>query len=164
MAKRNRSKAKQRRKRHLKKRINTTTKALSPVTKVKAAPSNVLYLGKYSDENTEYQQALDAIYEGKVKPIEAYLNPNATLIHYCSGCRKRFYGRPQWLLGVYPHVCFGNHAYSSQSSSKAKKETITDWDTFHQMIWDDLNYQEIASKMGVNPALIKDYFQREGLM
>ncbi len=164
MAKRNKNKSKQRRKRYLRQRILEVAKAVPTVTKIQEAPSVKLYLGKYAAENEQYQRALDAIYEGKVKPFDRYINPNATLVHYCSGCKRRFYGRPQWMLGMYPHVCFSRPSQQNRAISKPQKENSNAWDDFHRMVQEDLSPQEIAKKMGVNPLIIKDYFEKEGLI
>lgn len=163
MAKRNRSRIKKRRKRQLERRILATSKA-PMVMAVQAAPSVKLYLGKYAAENEEYQKALDSVYQGRVKPYDRYINPNATLVHYCSGCKRRFYGRPKWMLGRYPHVCFGKPTQQNRTVSKSKKETIIGWHEFCWMVQEDLSYQEIAQKMGVNPDIIKEYFESEGLI
>ncbi len=164
MAKRNRSRIKKRRKRQLNKRIFATSKAV-PTVKVQLPPPVQLYLGKYAAENEEYQKALDAIYQGKVKPYDRYINPNATLVHRCSQCKSKFYARPSWLIdGVQPHVCYKPPAGGKSGNVKLKKVKDTTWDEFQQMVWNDYTYREIAKKMGVNREIIEDYFRTEGLI
>lgn len=164
MAKRNKSKAKQRKKKHLRKRIFATSKVV-PTVKVQAAPPPVsLYLGKYAAENEEYQKALDAIYQGNIKPYDRYVNPNVVLKHRCTHCKSKFYARPKWLIGEQPHVCFKPPAGGQSDNVKLKKVKDTTWEEFQQMVWDDLTYREIAKKMGVDPKIIKMYFVRERLI
>lgn len=49
-----------------------------------------LYLGKYEKENEAYQLVLGKEY-GTVKAIERFINPRATILHYCSECEKEWY-------------------------------------------------------------------------
>ena len=163
MAKRNRSRIKKRRKRQLQKRISSTTKVV-PAVAVREIPPITLYLGKYAAENAEYQKTLDSIYEGKVRPYGKYINPNATLRHFCTGCNKGFYGRPSLLLGSRLHVCGAMYeGNKTRSAAKSKGEDL-DWNEFYEMVWNDYDYQTIAQKFQINRNIVKLYFETNGLI
>ncbi len=172
MAKRNKNKSKQRKKRYLRRRISKSVKA-APVAKPvpsipKPIPSTQLLLSTYKTVNRDYQAVLDRLFNRKILVVDRYLNENATIIHFCRDCMNRFYSRPAFLTsGIQPHVCFSPKSHPNSSGygiPKLKKVKGTTWEEFQQMVWEDLTFREIAKKMGVDPKIIKDYFVRERLI
>jgi len=170
MAKRNKSKAKQRKKRQLRKRIFKVTRAIhaeiAPIPQ--PIPSTSLLLSTYKAENGDYQAVLDHLFDRKILVVDRYLNGNATIIHFCRECKNRFYARPAFLTsGMQPHVCFSQKSHPNNYSygiPKSKKGNDITWDDFQALVWDDLTYQEIAKKLGVPSSLIKEFFISEGLI
>jgi transposase-like protein len=51
----------------------------------------------YNKNNRSYQAVLDKIYGGTVRPIDAYINPKAIILHECSTCGL-FYAKPTLLV------------------------------------------------------------------
>lgn len=103
-------KRKKRMKRQLSKRLKQTSGTVLIVESIEPAKefkAQLLYKWKYEVENQAYQAQLDAVYGGKVQPIERYINQVAILTHHCSECDKKFYSRPKWLLSKESqrHVC-----------------------------------------------------------
>lgn len=171
MVKRNKSKAKQRKKRYLKKRIiksplTESTAQAAPVAK--PIPSTQLQLSTYRTVNRDYQAVLDGLFDRKIIVVDRYLNENASTIFFCRECKNRFYAKGAFLTsGIQPHVCFSgkfNPYSSAPNTTKLKKVKDATWDEFQTMVQADLTFQEIAKKMQVNPVIIKTYFEVEGLL
>lgn len=171
MVKRNKSKAKQRKKRYLKKRIiksplTESTAQAAPVAK--PIPSTQLQLSTYKAVNREHQAVLNGLFDRKIIVVDRYLNDHASTLFFCRECKNRFFAKPKFLIsGIQPHVCFSGktNPYSSAPKiPKLKKVKDATWNEFQQMVQEDLTFHEIARKMQVNPSIIKTYFEIEGLI
>jgi hypothetical protein len=125
---------------------------------------------------SEFETKLNEVYSGAVKPLTNYVNEIAVLCLKCSDCGLVFFGKPSHLVGkdYQRHSChkpYGN-AYGERTSSvssirttkKVKKKNKFDLDQLNKMVWEDYTYQQIASELKINPVIIKDYFEKEGLI
>jgi hypothetical protein len=141
----------------------------------KEYPTAELYLGKYEAENKEYQALLDKRYpEGRIQPIEKYINNHSSILHHCSKCGADFFGKPIYVLGEehQKHLCtipygdqFGERLSSVHGKHKPRKKKNTlSVDQFNSMVWNDYTYKEIAQAFKINPSKIKEYFKAEGLI
>lgn len=130
----------------------------------------------YEKRKEAFKQRLDEVYNGTVTPLNNYINEHATLCFKCHSCGVRFFAKPCHLVGKehQRHECnmpygdkYGERlSYVSGTKSHKKKganpqEVIK---TVNDMIWDDYNYRQVASKLQVNPVIIKEYFEAEGLI
>lgn len=157
-------KRKKRMKRQLKKFKQTIVKPVEPVKEYKA---HLLYPGKYKVENQAYQAQLDAVYGGKVQPIERFINQNAVLIHECSDCKKEFYAKPRFLVKGQPHDCKSGGIAPNKSGGKSstkKKNHKTDGKKdaelakeLDELIEQGLNPRQIRNKTGVDIQIISYY-------
>lgn len=155
-----------------------------PVIQLASAPETVtepptteLYKGKgkYAAENKEYQALLDNRYpEGRIQPIEKYINNHSSILHHCNKCGTDFYGKPVYMLGEdhQKHVCtmpYGDKdgkrlsSVRGKQTSRKKKNTLN-VNQFYSMVWNDYTYKEIAQEFIINPNIIKEYFKAEGLI
>jgi NACalpha-BTF3-like transcription factor len=140
----------------------------------KEYPTGELFLGKYECENKEYQALLDKRYpEGRIKPIEKYINNHSSILHHCNKCGQDFFGKPIYMLGEdhQKHVCTmpygdkdGERLEKVGGRYKSKKKNTLNADQFYNMVWNDYTYKEIAKKLQVNPDIIEYYFKEEGLI
>lgn len=136
---------------------------------------------KKKSTNQAFQQALDKVYGGTVTPLNAYLNERAVLLFHCDKCGMDFYNRPSHMLGKHSqrHVCtmpygdrYGNRfAYvASRGGTVKKKNTgkkkheVNVAERLTVLIEQDYTYSQIAKELGLNPALVKYHFQKEGLI
>ncbi|MRX52368.1 helix-turn-helix domain-containing protein [Bacillus idriensis] len=153
MAKRNKA-SKKRQKKQLMKRVAKTAAGMAAIVESeetpfiktwlnpviidsgRTLPRMDLYLGKYSEANTEYQKELDAVYAGTVVVIERFLNHKSTLLHHCTECSANFYSRPEWLLNEkkQPHVCYTSLKHShNKVVATPKKKRLTEADTMEMV-------------------------------
>lgn len=127
--------------------------------------------------NEEYVAKLNEVYDGAVKPFHKYLNDHAVIGFKCEKCGLAFFNKTSHMVGKESqrHVCNVPYGDSqgerllSVSSTKVHKKKKADqseaiWEQFYQMVIEDFTYQQIASKLKVNPEIIKDYFLKEGLI
>lgn len=129
-----------------------------------------------------FESKLNSIYKGAVTPVTAYLNAHSTMVFKCSDCGVSFFGKGSHMLGKehQRHVCNmpygdyhglrlatvpkrGDGVTRSRGKKKPKENGKKRAELFHEMIWNDHTPQEIAKTLQVNPAIIKNYFEREGL-
>jgi hypothetical protein len=155
---------KKRRKRQWKRFKQTILKPVEPVKE-----------SKKQSTNQAFQQALDKVYGGTVTPLNAYLNEHATMRFFCEKCGTEFFNKAGYMVGrdSRRHVCtlpYADHCGNrfSQVSfihrKKKKKDSVNVGNRLYEMILKDFTYQQIAKELGVNPALVKDHFKKEGLI
>ncbi|MEY8191098.1 hypothetical protein AB4X15_15765 [Peribacillus simplex] len=53
---------------------------------------------------------------------------------------------------------------SAVKKNKKKKKEILNIDQINKMIWEDYTYQQIAQELKINPNIVKDHFEKEGLI
>jgi len=156
---RSKKRLKKRRQRQLKKALKTTAK-VSPV----------------KSPIEEYQAKLNEIYGGSVVLKDRnLLNLNRTMRLFCRKCESEFYGKGIGMIGQdhQRHQCYrpygvvgeerGFHVVGKRYAT-AKGGQPFDENIFYEMVWNDFSPSEIASKLRVNPTIVKEYFQREGLI
>lgn len=173
----NNKKRKKRIKRQLLKRIKEDhkikVKALNGVLPIeelaspvdsKEIPSADLYLGKYDKENKEYQVLLDNRYKGTVKPIERFVNFNASILHYCSDCRKEWYSKPLWLLtsANQEHIC-GVDTSRVNPKNIRKKLTTDDKLQMYKMAEQGISKTKIANHFGISRPTVISHLKKAGL-
>jgi hypothetical protein len=145
-------------------------------------PPSELYLGKYEEENKEYQALLDKRYpEGRIKPIERFVTQEAIILHRCDKCKEDFYGKPRWILGKdhQKHLCsmpygdrFGNRL-SQVSSGRGSKEIKVSKtlnkkgkqqiiDLYNKGEFDNVN--QLAKYLNLSHGTVKYHLQKSGLM
>jgi hypothetical protein len=166
-------KRKKRMKRQLQKRFKQTSGTVLVSTEPeKEFKAHLLYEGKYIKENEQYQQQLDAVYgSGMVTPIERFVNQKSILVHHCSKCSNKFYGKPLWLVnGFQPHDCksIGGGAFKKNHAKKAKKKDHKIGNSnekngvglvkkLDELIQQGLNPRQIRAKTGVDIQIIAYY-------
>lgn len=159
-------KRKKRMKRQLQKRFKQTSGIV--IAETKESPKEL------------YQKALDRVYGGAVRPLNAYLNERAVLLFHCDKCGTEFYNRASHMVGRYSqrHVCtmpYGdwcgnrfsqtyNRGGTGRKKTGKKKHEVNVAERLTAMIEQDYTYSQIAKELGVNPGLIKYHFQKEGLI
>ncbi|MGM0887184.1 MAG: hypothetical protein ACQEW5_09480 [Bacillota bacterium] len=164
-------KRKKRIKRQLQKRFKQTSgTVIVSIEPAKEYKAHILYKGKYGLENQAYQVQLDQVYGGKVRPIERFINQNATLIHSCSECSKEFYAKPRWLIKDQSHDCKSTSGISSKKrdnryekkakkvhgeSSKKKGASLAN--KLDDLIQQGLNPRQIRAKTGVDIQIVEYY-------
>ncbi|MTH53526.1 hypothetical protein GKZ89_08855 [Bacillus mangrovi] len=130
-------------------------------------PSPALYHGKYTEANKGYQAQLDQVYQGTVQPVERFINLNANILHYCSECDSEFYAAGKYLLNPHKeHVCYTINGAGSNKHKVVKKSIKPDEfiGRFNFMVWNDYSWRKIAQELGINPKIVKSYFEEEGLL
>ncbi|MFE4133765.1 helix-turn-helix domain-containing protein [Peribacillus sp. YIM B13482] len=157
-------KRKKRMKRQLQKRFKQTSGPVSIEPK-KDFKAHLLYKGKYEVENQAYQAQLDAVYGGKVQPIERFINQKAVIFHHCSECDKEFYARPKWLLSKEDqrHDC-----YSSSIPTGVAKKTqriVSDEDILKMctLFGKGISTTKIATEIGVSRPTVNKYLKQAGV-
>ena len=150
-----------------------TIKTVVPDT-VTEPPTAELCLGKYEAQNKEYQSLLDKRYpEGRIHPVERYINDQASILHHCTKCGTNFYGKPIYILGEdhQKHICSmpygdkdGERLEKVGGKNKTKKKETLNVNQFYNLVWNDYTYQQIAKELKINPNIVKDYFKAEGLI
>ncbi|MDM5334967.1 adenylate kinase [Ureibacillus composti] len=123
-----------------------------------------------------YQSNLNEIYGGSVIVRNRnLLNLNRTMRYFCTSCKSEFYGKGIGMIGQdhQRHQCYrpygvvgeerGLHVLGKRFAS-VKGGQPFDESIFYEIIWNDFSPTEIASKLKVNPTIVKEYFQREGLI
>jgi len=154
-------KRKKRMKRQLQKRFKQTSGTALDVTPV--SPKEL------------YLKELYKAYNGTVTPLNTYLNERATMLFFCKKCETEFFNRGDYMVGKDSrrHVCTLPYAdqYGTRLShvstvhyKRKKKKSVNVGDQLYQMILEDYTYQQIAKELGLNPVLVKDHFQKEGLI
>lgn len=130
----------------------------------KEIPSADLYLGKYDMENKEYQVLLDNRYKGTVKPIERFVNFNASILHYCSDCRKEWYSKPLWLLtsANQEHIC-GVDTSRVNPGNVRKKLTTNDKLQMYKMAEQGISKTKIANHFGISRPTVISHLRKAGL-
>ncbi|MCM2982303.1 helix-turn-helix domain-containing protein [Niallia circulans] len=131
-------------------------------TKLKKSNIN---LGKYEEENKEYQALLDNRYNGTVQPIERFINFNASILHYCSDCKKEWYSKPLWLLtrANQEHICGVNTA--KVNPKEIRKNLTTDEKLqISKMAEQGVSKTKIANHFGISRATVISHLRKAGLM
>jgi hypothetical protein len=159
---------KKRIKRQLKQRFKQT--AATPITPVivetkepKEIKSPYLYKGKYDFENQTYQDQLDAVYEGRVQPIERFINQKAIILHHCSDCKKEFYAKPLWLLtkANQRHICGVNMVM--ENTKKGRKVTDKDKLKMTILFEQGISKSKIAIELGISRSTVITHLKKAGL-
>lgn len=162
---------KKRIKRQLKQRFKQT--AATPVKIVesieslasKEIKSPFLYKVKYKVENEAYQAQLDAVYgDGRVQPIERYINPKAVLIHHCRDCKREFYAKPLWLLtkANQRHTC-GVNTVIAENTKKGRMVTDKDRLKMTILFEQGMSKSKIAMEMGISRTTVITHLKKVGL-
>jgi len=122
----------------------------------------------------EFETKLNEAYNGAVKPLNKYVSKQVVLCFKCSDCGLVFFGKPSHMVGKehQQHKC--NYPYGDKNGERlssvgfkkkpTKKKESFNIDQLNEMIWNDYTWQQIASELKVNPILVKDYFEKEGLI
>lgn len=123
----------------------------------------------YEKINRPYQMALNKIHgKGVVIVLEAYINPNASILHYCMDCKSQFYNAPKYELKEdRKHVC--NTRYPSQSGDRPKikeKKGLTAEETVQiiELGKQGKSVPEVARMFGVRPSMIRYRFKKNGII
>lgn len=126
---------------------------------------------------SEFEARLKVTYDGAIIPLNAYTNENAVACFKCNKCGLVFFGKASHLVGKehQQHRCrlpYGDRngtrkahvkgVYKTKKKSARQQQAILD--NFNSMVWNDFTYQQIAQELKVNPLIIKDHFEREGLI
>ena len=166
----NNKKKRKRMKRYLKQRFKQT------IVKPVVEPIEPVKEYKDRSENQAYQAQLDKVYgTGMITPLSPYLNERASMRFFCVKCGTEFFNKAGYMIGKDSrrHICtlpygdfYGNRLsqVSSKHHKKKKKDSVNMGNRLYEMIIEDFTYQQIAKELGVNPVLIKDHFQKEGLL
>jgi hypothetical protein len=121
----------------------------------------------------EFKAKLKEIYNGAVVPLTNYVNPRSTLVFQCSICRVSFFGKPSHIVGKehQRHSCNmpygdkdGERLFKVGGKNKTKKKETLNVNQFYNLVWNDYTYKEIAQELKINPNIVKDYFEKEGLI
>lgn len=125
----------------------------------------------------QFETKLKEVYNGAVTPLTAYVNERAVMVYKCNDCGVSFFGKAGHMLGKkhQQHLCnmpYGNkngertiHVSSiKKHKKKDNKQAVNVAVQLEEMIWNDFSYKEIAQVLQVNPVIIKDYFENEGLI
>lgn len=123
---------------------------------------------------SEFKSELEKAYDGELILLSDYLNENATACFKCTKCRVVFFGKPAYIIGKdhQRHTCYRPYGTTNGKRDKLvstlkinkKKGTDIDLKQLNEMIWEDYSYKQIATKLKVNPNIIKDHFKAEGLI
>lgn len=165
---RKRKLAKKRMKRNLLKRYKQTAKVPVVVESPKKIKEHLLYEGKYEVENKGYQSQLNAVYgKGMVNPIEQFISPQATLIHFCNECSKKFYAKPSYLLkGTHDCKATGGMGSSLNYTKKQNNKVSNNVNgaelvkSLDRMILSGVKPHLITSKIGVAIQIVKWYKEK----
>lgn len=123
---------------------------------------------------SEFEARLKKTYKGAVQSLNKYVNNHATLCFKCSDCGLVFFGKPIHMIGkeYQQHKC--NYPYGDKNGERlssvgfkkkpTKKKESFNIDQLNKMIWEDYTWQQIASELKINPVIVKDYFEKEGLI
>lgn len=149
----NRKRIKQKNKRQLQKRYKQTAKV--PV------------LDPREKGNSDYKLQLEALYgKGIIIPIERFISPQATLIHFCNECSKKFYAKPRYLLKT-KHDCTSGGIDSSLNYPKKTKSKVSKnvngkelAKSLDRMILSGVKPHLITSKTGVSSQIVKWYKEK----
>lgn len=157
---------KKRKKRQWKRFKQTIVKHIEkPVEPAKEYKAHLLYPGKYKVENQAYQTQLDAVYGGKVQPIERFVNQKAIILHECSECFLKFYSRPQWLLTKEDqlHVCYTSSIPSGKN--RIYNRIVTDQDIAKMilLVEQGMSRSKIAIEVGVSRPTVTKYLKQAGV-
>lgn len=151
----NKKRAKKRMKRNLLKRYKQTAKV--PV--IVESPKEL--------KNKEYQSLLDAMYGGVITPVEKYISPQATLIHFCNECSKKFYAKPRYLLkGTHDCKATGGMGSSLNYTKKQNNKVSKNVNgkelakSLDRMILSGVKPHLITSKTGVSRQIVKWYKEK----
>ncbi|MCM3246537.1 adenylate kinase [Cytobacillus firmus] len=178
MGKRNKKKLKQRKKRQLKKAIKQVAGKsvqipdyLPPVVE---PPVNTEE--RYKAKDKSFQDNLDQVYGGTVNALTHYVNNHCSMTYKCNSCGLVFFGKAGHIISDKVHqrhecgMPYGTvegerfATVSSKHKRKGKNLSKQREQQFFDMLWNDYTPQEIASKLKVNPNIIKEYFIKEGLI
>jgi hypothetical protein len=192
MAKRNKKNLKQRKKKQLKKAFKKAGKVVKKERSVETVGHSLdfpeWYIPPYQEPPVNanktyealdkgYQEALDRVYRGTVTTLTHYVNNHVSMSFKCHSCGLVFFGKASHMISdkehqrhecgkVYGTVFGERHVSVSAIKSKRKGKNLSKQreQHFYEMIWEDYSTLEIASKLKVNPNIIKEYFIKEGLL
>lgn len=121
---------------------------------------------KYVKENEYYQSILDQVYDGKVKAVNKYVNPKATILHFCSDCGQTFFARPLFLVKKdnQKHVCNIKHSDRNPTKNTRHKLTREQKDMVFQLHLEGKSISEIARLFNVKTATIRYIFKKHNLI
>ncbi|MDM5455234.1 helix-turn-helix domain-containing protein [Peribacillus simplex] len=160
---------KKRMKRQLKKRFKQASGTVLVVETKEPQQfmAHILYKGKYKVENQAYQAQLDAVYGGKVQPIERHINQTAIILHHYSECDQRFYARPKWLLSKegQRHDCYCYLSSMPTGVTKKSQRIVSDEDILKMctLFSEGISTTKIAIELGVSRPTVNKYLKQAGV-
>lgn len=125
----------------------------------------------------EFEARLKEKYNGTLKPMKPFVSDRITMFFKCNLCKESFFARPSYLLEIesQSHICgmpYGSmngervsQVMNSKSKRKkknkpkAKAEKVNPnlKEEVDRLLAEGFTASKTATKLGVNPSIIKDY-------
>ncbi|KKK37529.1 hypothetical protein WQ57_13915 [Mesobacillus campisalis] len=123
----------------------------------------------YVKQNRQYQRLLDKKYNGRIIPVDQFINGRAVIHHYCFTCGY-FYAKPGWLINraVSRHYCSIRNpevkVIKPVPKSKSRKPKMTEEMklTMIKLRNDGISQYEIAKQLGVSRDAVKYHLKKAG--